>query len=182
MADYFPGEIHIGGPIRRPLLKQLIAAIVAEGVSLGNYGDRPATQEALREAFAAGDVVHLYDDQACYGQFDGLEAFLARHRIHFDRHSDSRYEFDAENVYYRGRGRPVVLLATGDGTPLLPCDEITAILDRESLDAAARLRAIRRKAAPPATRPLTPVQLVSRAGRKGGRRRCPIRAKSTLPG
>lgn len=182
MSEYFPGEIRIGGPIRRHLLKRLIAAIVAEGVSLGNYGDRPATQESLQEAFTAGDVVHLYDDQACYGQFDGLEAFLTRHRIHFDRHSDSRYEFSAENVYYRGRGRPVILFATEDGTPLLPCDEITAVLDSKSLDDAARLRAIRRKTAPPAMRPLTPVQLVSRAGRKGGRRRWPRRANSTLPG
>jgi len=181
MADYFPGEIHIGGPIPRRLLNRLIAAIVAEGVSLDNYGDRPAIQESLVKAFEAGDVVRLYDEEACYGQFEELEGFLARHRIHFNRHSDSRHEFNAENVYYRGGKRPIVLFATEEGCPLLPCDEVTAVLDHAALDDAAKLRALRRKAAPPEMRPITPVQLVSRTGRKGGRRRCPKRTNPTSP-
>jgi hypothetical protein len=173
MADYFPGEIHIGGPIPRRLLKRLIAAIVAEGLSLTNYGDPAATPSTLQKALEAGEIVHLYDDQATYGQFEGLENFLARHRIHFNRHSDSRYEFSAENVYCRGGKRPIVLFATEEGCPLLSCDEVTAILDNASLDDTAKLRAIRRKAAPPEMRPLEPVRLVSGSEQKGDRRRCP---------
>jgi len=64
MADHFPGEIHIGGPIPRSLLKKLIRAAVDEGVSVESYGGPDADAEALRKVFQEGSIVHLYADQA----------------------------------------------------------------------------------------------------------------------
>ena len=106
---------------------------MAEGESLDDDRSRRATRETLERAFEAGTVVRLIHDRARLGQFDALERFLVAHRIQFNRHSDSRYEFNAENVYCRGGKRPIVLFATEEGCPLLPCAELTAILDNASL-------------------------------------------------
>lgn len=183
MADYFPGAIHIGGPIRSFIVKRLIAAIVDEGVSLDDYGGPAATEEDLRRAFEQrGDVVRLYDDEARYGQFDELEEFLVRHRIHFDRHSDSRYEFDAENAYYRGGKHPLVMLATESGQPLVACEEVLEILGNAGLGEPAKLEAIRRLVSPPEMSPLAPVQLISGATKKGGAQPCLRKESSTSPG
>ena len=48
MSDHFPAEIYIGGPIPRALLDELIGVIVAEGVSLEDYGSPCATEVSLR--------------------------------------------------------------------------------------------------------------------------------------
>jgi len=104
MSDHFPAELHIGGPMPRALLEELIGVIVAEGASLEDYSAPCATEEALREAFREGAVVSLYDAEASFGQFDALEAFLVKHHLHFDRYSDAFYEYNAEVVFYRGRG------------------------------------------------------------------------------
>jgi hypothetical protein len=68
MADHFPGEIHIGGPIPRNLLKKLILAAVDEGVSVEGYGGPDVDAEALRKVFQEGSIVHLYADQARYAE------------------------------------------------------------------------------------------------------------------
>jgi hypothetical protein len=47
MSDYFPAEIHIGGPVPRTALDGLIEAILAQRGSLTDYGDAEPTREAL---------------------------------------------------------------------------------------------------------------------------------------
>ena len=37
MSDYYPGEIHIGGPIPQAAIKELIEQIVSTGASLEGY-------------------------------------------------------------------------------------------------------------------------------------------------
>jgi hypothetical protein len=177
MADRFPGEIHIGGPIFKKFLGKLIGMIVAEGVSLEDYSGPVTTMETLRRVFAEGKVVDLFHEQARYGQFDELEAFLAKHHIHFDRHSDGRYEYDAEKVFYRGGKKPVVFPAGQSGTVLLRRDEVMRILDDAKLNDQKKVKAIRGLACPPEMTPLTPVQIVCSLSQKGGDRRCPRRRK-----
>jgi len=159
MSEYFPAEIHIGGPISRAALPDLFRAICAEGVSLKDYDGPQATEESLEEAFREGQVVRLCDAQACYGQFDALEAFLVEQRIHFDRHSDAFCEFSAENVHYRGEGEPLITPADQRGNSLVPCSEVLAVLNG-SQDPDAKLIAIRNLVDPPQAAPLTPIRFV----------------------
>ena len=160
MADYFPGEIHIGGPIPRAILPDLIEAIAAQGLSLDGYGEAEATRESLEDAFQEGKIVDLCDVQACYGRFADLEAFLVDRGVHFDRHSDSRYEYDAENVYYRGAEPPLVAPATQAGELLVRCQAVLGILDDGARDNSSKLEAVRGLVAPPQAKPLEPVRLV----------------------
>jgi hypothetical protein len=160
MADYYPGEIHIGGPIPQAMPPDLMDAIVAQGLSLGGYGEAKATRESLEEAFQEGQVVDLYDEQACCGRFEALEAFLVERGIHFDRHSDARYEYDAENVYYRGAAPPLVGLATQAGDLLVRCQAVLDILDDDGCDTGSKLEAIRGLVAPPQAKPLEPIRFV----------------------
>ena len=160
MADHFPGEIHIGGPIPRTLLNKLLRAIVDEGVSLESYGGPDADAEALQKAFQEGSIVHLYADQARYGMFAVLEHFLVDHRIPFDRFSEAFCEYSAEVVRYRGGQSTVVLPADQNGHVLLGREEIAAVLEDALLEAPAKMEAIRRLVNPPDTAPLAPIRLV----------------------
>lgn len=160
MADYFPGEIRIGGPIPRAVLPELIRAILAAGPSLGDYGRARATQESLEEALRDGRIVELCDEQACGGQFADLEAFLVERGIHFDRHSDARHEFDAQNVHCRGKGPPLVVPATQGGESLIRRQGVLEALDDPSLPAEDKLKAIRQLVASPQLSPLEPIRLL----------------------
>jgi hypothetical protein len=160
VSDHFPGEIRIGGPIPRAALKALVRAAAQEGASLEGYGGPAADRDALRQAFREGAIVTLYDDQARYGEFDGLEAFLVRHRIHFDRHSEAFCEYNAEIVSYRGGQEAVALPADQSGHIMLCWEEVVGILDDSALDDGGKVGAIRRLVARPETEPLAPIRLV----------------------
>ncbi|HUT59472.1 MAG TPA: hypothetical protein VNA25_16605 [Phycisphaerae bacterium] len=160
MSDHFPAEIYIGGPIPRVLLEELVGVIVADGASLEDYGAPCATEEDLRKAFREGAVVSLYDAEASFGQFDGLEAFLVKHRIPFDRYSDAFYEYNAEAVFYRGRGEPIIMPTDQEGHVMVHAEVIAKVLDDGSLDAPRKLNAVRRLIAPPGTEPLAPIRFV----------------------
>ncbi len=160
MSDHFAGQIDIGGPIPRAVLSRLISAVVAEGVSLEGYGGAYVNEEELQAAIQKGKTIRLYDDQACYGQFDALEAFLVKHRIHFDRYSEAFSEFSAEAVYYRGGKEAVVLPADQSGHVLLRFEEVTEILEDKSLDDGGKVKALRHLVARPETEPLAPIRFV----------------------
>jgi hypothetical protein len=160
MADHFPGEIHIGGPIPRTVLRKLIRAAVDEGVSVEGYGGPDAGDEDLQKAFQEGAIVTLYDDQARYGEFDGLEAFLVMHRIHFDRHSEAFCEYSAEIVSYRGGKEAVALPADQSGHVMLRWEDVVGILDDQALADRAKLDAIRRLVNQPGTEPLAPIRFI----------------------
>jgi hypothetical protein len=160
MSDHFPGQIDIGGPIPRAVLAELIRVIVAEGASLGDYGGPQAREEELQAALREGEVVRLCDDQARYGQFDALEAFLVKHRIHFDRYSEAFCDFSAEMVHYRGGKEAVVLPADQSGHVLLRFEEVIGILEDKSLDDGGKLKALRHLVARPETEPLAPIRFL----------------------
>jgi hypothetical protein len=169
MADYFAGQIEIGGPLHSRTLNALIGAIINYGrLSLVGYGDVPASDVTLREAFQTGPTVKLYDDQARYGQFDELEEFLVRRHIHFDRLRDARYEYNAELVRYRGRGKPAVFPSNTDGQMLVKVEEVLRILGNRRLTADRKLQAVWLLVAPPEAAPLAPIKLVTKDKKKGG--------------
>jgi len=160
MSDHYPAEIRIGGPIPQIVLTKLIRAVVDEGVSLEGYGGPDADAEDLRKAFQEGTVVHLYADQARYGQFDSLEAFLVKHRLHFDRQSEAFCEYNAEVVSYRGGEEAIALPADQSGHVMLRWEEVVGILDDNLLKDRAKLDAIRRLVAQPGTEPLSPIRFI----------------------
>ncbi|MCK4374767.1 MAG: hypothetical protein KAX19_05535 [Candidatus Brocadiae bacterium] len=161
MAEHFAAEIHIGGPIPKPLLDELIATVVAEGASLEGYCEARAAEEPVRKAFHEASVVDLYDEQASAGRFQALEAFLVEHGIHFDRHSDAFCEYEAENAYYRGGDEPVWFYADQVGNPLVRADDVVDVLDDRSTDDPAKMKALRELVSPPEMTPLAPVRLIA---------------------
>jgi hypothetical protein len=160
MADHFPGEIHIGGPIPRAVLRKLICAAVNEGVSIEGYGGPDASDDDLQKAFQEGSIVRLYADQARYGMFADLEGFLVKRRIHFDRFSEAFCEFSAEAVFYRGGEEAIILPADQSGHLLLRFEDIVGILDDSALDDGGKVGAIRRLVARPETEPLAPIRFI----------------------
>ena len=116
MADYFPGQIEIGGEVPSRLVKGLCKQIRLQGVSLDYGGEHFEPTGAQDLLYAAqGGTLKTCDPEARFGQFEELEAWLARHGIAFSRHSDVKHEFDAENVEFRpGMKEPKVVGSNQD--------------------------------------------------------------------
>src|SRR5207244_3871454 len=116
--DYFPGQIQIGGSVSRALAEGLAKAITDARVSL-EWGGTDFSPEAADGLLVGVDadtkLLQLYDDQAKYGWFEELEAWLAEHNICFDRQSDARYEFDGQAVSFRPGLGTITSTATQDG-------------------------------------------------------------------
>ena len=159
MSDRYPAQIHIGGPIPRTLLEELVRKIAETGASLNGYDDGYAGEDEIRTALRESAVVNLYDCHASYGHFRELEAFLIEHGIHFNHHSEACYEYDAQNTCYRG-GQVLTMAANQAGHPLLSITEVLAILNNAQLEDHGRLEALRQLAEPPEISPLEPIQLI----------------------
>ena len=175
MADCIPGEITIGGTIPDDVLGAFLGEVNSTGASVGGYGGTEAafkTTADLTEALDDDGHLLLVDDQASFGQFEGLEDFCVKHGISFDRHSDAKYEFDAENVSYRtGMKKPVSIPSNNDGEDLFSVKAVrpvvkeltkvvTAGLNRDKLKAAA-VKIIRHlnSLLPPEVESLPPLQV-----------------------
>jgi len=175
MADYFPGEITIGGKLPAMLLEEFLGELNSMGAKVGAYDGAEfdaKTAADLRQVLDENGHLFLADDQARNGQFEELERFCVDHRIPFDRHSDARHEFNAENVMFRpGMKRPAEVPSNNDGDALLRVESIrpvakelarlvTTKLTREVVLAAAR-KVIRQLYAllPPEIEPLPPLEI-----------------------
>ena len=160
MADRYPAEIHIGGPIPRTVLDELVEQIVVTGASLDGYGENTVTDASISNILREGQIIDLFDDQAQYGRFEELEDFLVRRGIHFDLHSDAHCEYDGENVYYRGGQRVLSLPATQNGNILIHHEDVMKILNNNDLDDQDKLKALVKLVVPPETKPLGPIRFV----------------------
>jgi hypothetical protein len=176
MADRFAGEITIGGKVPAALLEEFLAELNSTGASIGGY-DGPEfgaqTAEQLRKVLDESGHLFLVDDQARYGQFEQLEAFLCEHGIPFDRHSEGKYEFKPENVGFRpGMKKPLVVQSDNDGNELLNVERVrpmakelaqlaTGRTARDKLLAAVvkTIRALN-KLLPPEIEPLPPLEIM----------------------
>jgi hypothetical protein len=145
MGDYFAGDIEIGGKISRKDLNELIEKILEGGLKK-DYNFL-YTRGELVEAFATQKSVSLCDDQAKYGEFPELEAWLIEHKIPFDRHSDARYEYDAVNTYCRVEDNKVILntlYSTQDGADLLDKGCIGSIVNDSGLTDTEKINELQR--------------------------------------
>jgi len=176
MGEYYPAEIRIGGNLPARLLEGFLSEIASTGVSVGGF-DGPAfdckTADDLHQALDDQGRLVLADDQASYGQFEGLEGLCIKNGIPFDRHSDGHYEFDAENVYFRpGMKHPAQVSSNNCGDDLMSADEVRTVakelarlattgVNKERLLAAV-LKVSRKlkKVLPPEVKPLPPLKVV----------------------
>ena len=157
-------------------MKNSLANSVSTGAKVGGYdGTEFNCQNAdeLRQALDENGHLFLVNNQARFGMFEELEGFLCEHGIPFDRHSDARYEFDAENVRFRpGMDRPVEVPSNDTGDDLMDADVIRPVAKELARLAEARLtkdkllaavqEASRKlnKVLPPEVEPLPPLQVV----------------------
>ena len=179
MSERMAAEIWIGGKVSAHVVPGLCREIDAEGVSLDWGGARfsAKTAEELLQARVDHDgaaVLYLCDEQASWGRFDGLEAFLQEHGIPFTRRADGGAAYNGEIVEHRP-GRDVVCIPIdADGEPVVdasvlrPVDELlTGALEElengstdkaESMlrDAQHQLRA----QLPPVVTPLEPFEII----------------------
>lgn len=131
MADYFYGQMTIGGRIPKELIPQLQQKLEAEGLLADGWFPQGNLGFYLQDG-----LLVFEDSDARYGGFEDLEKFLKEHGIEFNRWSDSKYEFDCELVTFRRETglhsrltdkerRPVV--QTCDVEELLELDEVGEI-------------------------------------------------------
>ena len=109
MGDHFPGKITIGGQIDQKTLPLLIEVISKEGVGVDGDYDSYASEEEIREyvheSIKTNQTITFSNAEASMGEFETLEKFCVENNLHFERHSDAKYEFDAEWVWwYPGLG------------------------------------------------------------------------------
>jgi hypothetical protein len=106
MSDYLAAQITIGGCISRALAPRLCKLICQTRLSL-DWGEAPLEPASAEDLLAArrtidGDwLLQLVDDDAPYGSFPDLEAFLIKYEIPFDRQTDSGHGYDGCLVTYR---------------------------------------------------------------------------------
>jgi hypothetical protein len=111
MSDRFCARISIGGNVKRSLIPALIKKINAEGTTL-EYGGRIISivnENHLLSCIDDFGFLTFNDEAIPNGEFENLERFLVRNKIHFTRESEAYAEYQAETVEYRGKGKPVCL-------------------------------------------------------------------------
>lgn len=125
MSDRFAAEIRIGGKVKRTQLSNLCEAIRAEGLSC-DWGGAQVDEiapENVTEYVNDDGILCFCDDQARYGEFETLEATLAKLGIAFDRESEGKYEYDPEIRHFRPGEMDEVHCTDHEGVPIIhPAD------------------------------------------------------------
>ena len=118
MSEPIPAKIEIGGSIKRSQLDEIIR--LGDCGNLQAEGAGPNYSGISIESLPTPRLV-IGNPEADYGEFTELEAFLVENEILFDRHSDAKHEYEAEEVCFRpGMGEPLVSLGTqGEDNPLI---------------------------------------------------------------
>ena len=93
MADYWYGNITIGGHIPAALIDPLMEQITSCGLN----GDALLLSDLVEN----GGTINLEYDQARNGEFEELEEFLETHDISYNRYSSHCYEYNASEKKFR---------------------------------------------------------------------------------
>ena len=159
MGERFPASMKIGGAIPYAVADELLDLLLSCG---GYFIDSDNHQvdislESIRQMFEAG-LIQIEDPEANWGLFEELENFCINNNIHFDRHSDSHYGYDAENVWFRG-DKVLAEFSTNSGDRLITAVEVRKILKKKT-SAENRLKLIKDLVMPVEVRPLTELHWV----------------------
>ena len=117
MGEYMAAEIRIGGRLQQTDVAALCRVIADSGVSTmldPGASFHPRSVDNLldnRQQIGRHWWLCLGDDQASWGEFRELEAFLVEHNIPFDRFSEGKWEYEPTWDVYRP-GQPVRTVIT----------------------------------------------------------------------
>ena len=132
MSEHMSAEIWIGGPIPAALVPELCAEIGGEVAAL-DWGEVSFSPDTAAELLAAlrndlgVPLLHLHDDQARWGQFEGLETFLQKHGIPFRRRSEGKWEYDPELIEFRPNVGMVRYMTNNTGEPVVCIRELQTV-------------------------------------------------------
>lgn len=99
MSDSIPAEIYIGGALKPEAVEEFLEAINADAPGLDYDGSVEFDDlESLRQALDDDGQLHFMDNQARNGVFEHIEDFCTTHGLFFQRHSDAKFEYDAQWV------------------------------------------------------------------------------------
>lgn len=144
MSTRMAADISIGGKIAATLMPELCRAICEQGVAL-EWGAAPFQPSDARELLTERQelepggamVLRLYDEQAHWGEFDELEAFLQEHDIPYTRRTDGDCQYDPAVIEFRPGAAPLLLAANKDGEPVVAVSLLGELVDRLNSTASA---------------------------------------------
>ena len=117
MGEYIAAEIRIGGRLQQTDVAGLCRLLSDSGVSTmldTGASFRPRSVDDLldnRQQIGRHWWLCLGDDQANWGEFRDLEAFLVERELPFDRFSEGKWEYEPTWTVYRP-GQPVRTVIT----------------------------------------------------------------------
>ena len=131
MAECLPAEIQIGGKVRRSVAEALCGVIAESHASLdwGEAEFQPALTDELLSSRDDDGLLSLYDDQAPWGEFASLEAFLQEHGIPYHRYTEGRYEYDPEMKAFHPDSGLVTLVTDHDRNLIVQASELVPIAE-----------------------------------------------------
>jgi hypothetical protein len=131
MSDLIPATIEIGGDIPRRLVEGLCEAIGVDRPCLRGLLTWPQGEADLLKGVGDSGTLVLQDDEARLGEFDAIERFCVENQVAFDRHSEARYDYNAENVSFRpGMKEPQVNMATADGDDFVLVSDLRPLVEQ----------------------------------------------------
>ena len=138
MADYIATSISIGGKLSSHLAEQLCVAVTEAQLGL-EWAETPFASRTAADLLAArcqingARVLKLMEDDAPWGEFQELEAFLQEHQIPFDRLHEGKYDIDPALRQYRPDLGCLDFHCTNSGEVLLPLAAIIAFESQVAL-------------------------------------------------
>lgn len=120
--DRMSCEIFIGGKVTKEQLPELIKAINDEGVEdeYGNGNLRIESPERLLQYVEDGFIKFIHVEKG-NGEFVDLESWLQENGIPFNRTTEQKDEYDAEDVtWLPGMDSPLVLYTDAMGNENIP--------------------------------------------------------------
>lgn len=125
MADRFSADIKIGGKISRAIYPELIQKIKDSGAGL-NWGECEVGDDF---EIKDGEIIHLYDSEARYGEFEELEDFLKENKIQFKRFSSGYFEYlPALYVFDPDNNVDAYITCNDGGSPLFDIETINELI------------------------------------------------------
>lgn len=134
MGEYFPGKMKIGGKLSLTApegtsqedwddsISQFIARVTDEFKDWDqkSYTARDMSIQDLAKEIDEHGNLTVANSEASWGSFQDLESLCFDLGLSFDRHSEARYEYDAEIVRWRpGMDEPEVVASNQGGHIML---------------------------------------------------------------
>ena len=153
MADYYPGEILIGGRLvvtdeNRESVEMFLELFEDESDEYGGGKYGKIAIENLSDNLNENGHLVVRDDSARYGEFEGIEEFCRDLGLSYDRYSSPRYEYEGVLELHRPDATREVCI-TDNSSRYLNEEQIGKIIDEldDQTDAslANRIAAAKRK-------------------------------------